>query len=58
DVEWRNYLYGRAVGWDPVVYNKIFPGVNSPEAVAQAQRILAETRGGRALLNSLQMFIK
>ncbi|MBI3554681.1 MAG: hypothetical protein HY074_00285 [Deltaproteobacteria bacterium] len=58
DVEWRNYLFGRATGWDPGEYSKLFPGVSSPEDVAHSQRILGETRGGRPLLNTLAVFVK
>ena len=58
DVEWRNYLFGRATGWSPSEYGKLFPGVSSPEDVARSQRVLGETRGGRPLLNTLAVFVK
>jgi hypothetical protein len=57
-VEWRNYLYGRAVGWDPNVYGSLFPGVKTPEQVARAQRVLYETRGARPVMNTLLVFVK
>ncbi len=57
-VEWRNYLFGRATGWDPAAYARLFPGVNSPDDIARAQRILGETRGARQLLTALATVVK
>jgi hypothetical protein len=66
DYEFRNYLWGRAIGWDHSQFSFISKadekGRWNPLAtdtdVARAQRVLAEVRGGRAVLNSLAIFIK
>ncbi len=56
---WRNYFYGRAVGWNSSGdFKRLFPDVARATDVAEAQRTLAETRGGRPLLNSLTIFVK
>lgn len=60
-VEWRNYLYGRATSWeldDNSKYRVLFPDAKSGTDVADAQKVLSETRGGRPLLNTLVIFIK
>jgi hypothetical protein len=56
--EWRNYLWGRAIGWNPGTYGTLFPGVANPSDVMHRQEVLAEVRGGRAVLNSLAIFVK
>jgi hypothetical protein len=60
-VEWRNYLYGRAISWDlddKSKYAALFPDSKSGTDVADAQRVLSEMRGGRPLLNTLVIFVK
>ena len=56
-VKWRNYLYGRATGWDAAAYAGLFPGVTSG-GVDDALRTLTETRGARPLMNTMTMFIR
>jgi hypothetical protein len=58
-VEFRNYLYGRAKAWDPSFdgYGRLFPGVTG-EGVAQAMKILNETRGARMLSTNITGFIR
>jgi hypothetical protein len=67
--EWRNYLWGRAIKWNKDQYAKIFvpdpsdPGkfrgaVWTPQDVDDRLRVLAETRGGRVVLNTLAVFVK
>lgn len=55
----RNYLYDRAIAWDSSNkgYGVVFPG-KSPEGVADAMRIINETRGARMLNNAFSMFIR
>ena len=60
-VKWRNFLYGRAVAWDlsdDSRYRLLFPDSKDGREIAEAQRVLSETRGGRPLLNTLVIFIK
>ena len=57
-VEFRNYLYGRASGWNKEAYATLFPGLSSGQEVADRERILNETRGGRPAMNTLMIFIK
>ncbi len=55
----RNYLYGRATGWNSSqeAYGKVFPGVSST-GVADAMAVINETRGARMLNNAFSMFIR
>ncbi|OQW48182.1 MAG: hypothetical protein A4S09_13820 [Proteobacteria bacterium SG_bin7] len=67
---WRNYFYGRATGWSSEKYSKLFPciggtggeecknHVNSKLTVADAMRILNETRGARMLATNITPFIR
>lgn len=54
----RNYFYGRATGWDKGAYSVLFPDLKSGADVMTAQRILAETRGARALSMGIGMFVR
>ena len=56
-VEFRNYFYGRAIGWDASAnaYGTLFPG--QPD-IGKARRILAEARGTRLLTNSVMLTVR
>jgi hypothetical protein len=57
-VRFRNYLYGRSIGWNPKAYATLFPGLKNPQDVANAMRILNETRGSKLLSGGLTMFVR
>jgi hypothetical protein len=56
--EWRDYTFQRATRWRVDAYDTLFPEVTQPTQVAEKQRALSEVRGGRALMNTLALFIK
>ena len=59
-VRFRNYLYGRSTGWNTSTdaYGRLFPGIKKAGDVADAMRILNETRGSRLLAGGLTMFVR
>lgn len=59
-VHFRNYLFDRATGWNisEEGYGRLFPGLKKPEDVAEAMRILNETRGSRLLAGGLTLFVR
>lgn len=59
-VRFRNYLYGRSKGWStaPEAYGRLFPNSKKPQDIADAMRILNETRGSRLLTGGLTLFVR
>ncbi|MFA6238188.1 MAG: hypothetical protein WC635_12720 [Bacteriovorax sp.] len=59
-VRFRNYLYGRSKGWStgPDAYGRLFPEVKNSTGIADAMRILNETRGSKLLAGGLTMFVR
>jgi hypothetical protein len=59
-VHFRNYLYGRSTAWStaPEAYGRLFPNIKKPQDIADAMRILNETRGSRLLAGGLTMFVR
>jgi hypothetical protein len=56
----RNYLFGRAVAWDssPAGYGVLFPELKNGADVANAMKILNQTRGAKIVTNGLTMFVR
>jgi|GEM_PF-798243 len=56
----RNYLHGRATGWNTSAegYGRLFPALKNSADVANAMRILNEARGTRILTNGLTLFVR
>lgn len=56
----RNYLHGRATGWNtsPEGYGRLFPNLKNAADVGNAMRILNEARGTRILTNGLTLFVR
>ncbi|MDD4974739.1 MAG: hypothetical protein PHY93_10340 [Bacteriovorax sp.] len=59
-VHFRNYLYGRSTAWStaPEAYGRLFPNIKKPQDIADAMRILNETRGSRLLAGGLTLFVR
>ena len=59
-VRFRNYLYGRSTAWStaPEAYGRLFPNIKKTQDIADAMRILNETRGSRLLAGGLTMFVR
>ncbi len=56
----RNYLFGRATGWNTSAegYGRLFPNLKNSADVGNAMRILNEARGTRILTNGLTLFVR
>lgn len=57
--EYRNYFFGRAIGWDIAKYKeRIFPAVKTSNDIMKAMDVLSEARGGRMAANFLMPFVR
>ena len=48
-LKYRNYLKGRAIGWEISAFKPYFPGLKNDGDVAEAARILSQAWGGGLL---------
>jgi len=60
DITFRNYLFGRATGWNVSkdAFGTLFPGSKKSSDIATAMRVLNETRGARLVTNGLTIFVR
>lgn len=56
-VKYRNYFYGRSVGWDLKAYSTIFPELKKGEDVSRAVRIINQSNGAFHAADQLNTFI-
>lgn len=56
-VKYRNYFYGRAVGWDLKAYKTLFPELKSGRDVSTATRILNQSAGSFPVAVGMNAFM-
>jgi hypothetical protein len=56
-VKYRNYFYGRAVGWDASAYKTLFPELKNGRQVSSATRILNQSAGSFPVAMGMNAFM-
>ncbi len=56
-VKFRNYFYGRSIGWDVKAYASVFPELKKGEDVSKAVRILNQSNGAFHAADHLNVFM-
>ena len=56
-VKYRNYFYGRSIGWDLKAYQVVFPDLKNGRDVSTALRILNQSAGAFPAAENLNLFL-
>jgi hypothetical protein len=56
-LKYRNYFYGRSIGWDLKAYHLVFPDLKSGEDVSKAIRILNQSAGSFPAADNFNFFM-
>lgn len=57
NVKYRNYFYGRSVGWDLKAYASIFPELKNGQDVSKAVRIINQSNGAFHAADHFNVFM-